>query len=141
MFSYIRYRWKLRELLKELDNIDRQFQPLIEESRGKSTETQKLISEKAQEEIFVRDLILRHSTDYLFKKASRLIIPVPYDDKFWEESFAIPGTKHLNEDGILQLKKTIREERIARSKSVVVWMSSLTGLIGAATGLLAVLMS
>ena len=141
MLAYFKYRWKLRNHLKELDEIESRFQPRLDQAQGDSKETQCIINEKTKEIIIVRDLILRLGTDYLYKKAAKKLLPTPFDDKFWEDSFAIPCTKHLNEEGLLELRKTLREERHARSQSIVVWVSAFTGLIGAATGLAAVLLS
>ena len=141
MLDYLKYRWKLRSYLIEQQEIEARYQPRLDKARGNSEETQRINHEKTQEIIIVRDLILRLGTEYLYKKAAKRILPTPFADEFWEDSFAIPGTKHLNEEGLLELRKTLREERQARSRSIVMWVSALTGLIGAATGLAAVLLS
>ena len=72
-----------------------------------------------------------------------MIIPVPdyHDASKWEESDQLGG-KHLTSLGVKELRSDIRKERVERLQSLqafLFWIPSLIGLIGAITGLVAIL--
>ena len=83
----------------------------------------------------------------LLHRARSLLVPVPSRDggesglPYWEEGQF--GTKHLSRVGIARIRAAIREEEKARREARahwVIWVSALTGLVGAATGLLAIIL-
>lgn len=87
-------------------------------------------------------------TRKLLRQARRLRVPVPLrynDDKsesdHWYEGHYTGGW-YLTYKGFAALREEIRRERKARHDARsqwVVWLSALTGVIGAATGLVALL--
>jgi len=87
-------------------------------------------------------------TRKLLAKARRLRVPVPHrhnEDKteadHWYEGH-YTGRWYLTSSGISALREEIRRELKARHEGRahwVVWLSALTGLIGAITGLVALL--
>jgi hypothetical protein len=89
-----------------------------------------------------------HLTKTLLSQARRLHVPVPHrynEDKtesdHWYEGH-YTGRWHLTPRGVAALREEIRRELKARHEGRaqwVVWLSALTGVIGAITGLVALL--
>ena len=88
-----------------------------------------------------------HVTTALLRKARRLRVPIPHArnddgskaDQWYEGSQT--GRLYLTDAGIKAIREEIRRELKARHEGrtqLVVWMSALTGVIGAITGLIAV---
>jgi len=86
------------------------------------------------------DEIMELNTRYLYSKAQKLLLPVPdYDDvTMWEES-NITGRRNLTNKGITTLRSAIRTEHHERRRGALTWVAALTGLIGALSGLVAVI--
>lgn len=87
-------------------------------------------------------------TRQLLRKARHLRIPIPLNnddgdaksDRWYEGSQT--GGLYLTVNGIRELREEIRHELKARHEhraQFVVWLSAITGIIGAVTGLVAVL--
>lgn len=87
-------------------------------------------------------------TNALLRKARKLRVPIPHkkdeageESEYWYQGHYTGGW-YLTNNGISALRKEIRGEIKARHESRskwVVWVSALTGVIGAITGLVAVL--
>lgn len=83
----------------------------------------------------------------LVNKAIRLRLPVPerpygegvYENENWHRAPYV-GEWYLKPEGIRKLRAEIRAERKARSEQLGLWLTLLIGLIGAATGLMAVIL-
>lgn len=89
-----------------------------------------------------------HYTRGLVREARRLRVPIPHvqNDDGGESDDWYFGSQTarwcLTVAGIRSLRDEIRRERAARHESwarLVVWVSALTGIVGAITGLIAVL--
>lgn len=88
-------------------------------------------------------------TRRLLHRAKSLLVSVPSRDggeleggPYWEQGQAL-GTWYLTRNGIARIRAAIREEEKARREARahwVIWVSALTGLVGAATGLLAIIL-
>lgn len=86
-------------------------------------------------------------TKQLRRKAKRLRVPVPHTrsadgniSEHWYEGSQLGGW-HLTDVGIRALREEIRKEQKARNESraqLTVWLSAITGVIGAITGLVAI---
>ena len=87
-------------------------------------------------------------TSSLLQKARRLRVPIPYsrnadgtESDLWYEGRQTGG-RYLSSAGIRHLRHEIRQELKDRHESRshhLVWLTALTGIIGSATGLIAVL--
>lgn len=88
-------------------------------------------------------------TRYLTRQARRLHVPVPKyanddgtESEYWYEG-SLTHYRMLTTEGVSRLRDEIRREKKARHEAKAVWipwLSALTGAIGAATGLVALLM-
>jgi hypothetical protein len=78
-------------------------------------------------------------TRYLIAKAEKMSLPTPSrteGDGLWESTY----TPYLTNKGITEVRKTIREEQKQRLELVSHWAAIIIGVIGAITGLIAVIM-
>jgi hypothetical protein len=86
-------------------------------------------------------------TERLVKEARRLRVPVPHrfnedgtESEHWEQGRYF-GRAYLTRRGISALREEIRKERKARHEARshwIAWLSAVTGIVGAATGFIAV---
>lgn len=89
-------------------------------------------------------------TNHLLDQARRLRVPIPHrcdpdntESNHWYEGH-YTGQWYLTSLGVSALRSEIRQEQKAKHEiraQWIVWLSGLTGLVGAATGLIALLLS
>src|ERR1700730_12960560 len=102
---------------------------------------------------FADDLQINHDrigilqTEYLTSLAEKRLISVPEGslplDKCGNDKWRTAkqgGILYLNSDGIRELHVAIRADRRERLELIRSWLTSLTGLIGAIIGLLAIIL-
>ncbi|MHB0925360.1 MAG: hypothetical protein ACYC1F_02500 [Gallionellaceae bacterium] len=87
-------------------------------------------------------------TRYLIRQSQRLHVPLPRyrnddgsESEHWREG-SLTYYRMLTTEGVAKLRDEIRREKKARHESKAVWipwLSAITGAIGAATGLVALL--
>jgi hypothetical protein len=132
MLEYLKYRWHLRKLLGERQAINaRIIPPTVGEEYVP-------LQEEHDELELVEHRIYRLTSDYYWEKAFRHGVPVPSGQEYWEASRAFPGTDHLNRAGLSVLKVAFHDQRKRQLEVVSILLAGATGLVGAATGLLAV---
>ena len=135
MVNYISYRRELARLQKaRRDVLKNSPKPVAgqEYEADFSAEMDRTLAEHR---------IYRLVSDHHYEKAFQYGVPVPSGEEYWEDSEAYPGTSHLNRKGLSQLRASVHEEQKRRLEHFSVWIAGLTGLVGAATGLIAVLAS
>lgn len=138
MLRAIKYRWKLRKLEKECSRI---HQIYSKHRKGLSgNELEQLNAEESSEVWPVFEEIDQLKSRCFYQIAHRLMVPLPdeKDKELWQEQSYGWG-RVLTSKGIWELKKLIRQEKRERREGFIVWLASLTGIIGAITGLAAVL--
>ncbi|MHA7833252.1 MAG: hypothetical protein ACX94A_02095 [Algiphilus sp.] len=133
MREYISYRRKLAALQKARREVVARA-PMPKEGE----EYEGDLSSEMEREI-AEHKIYRLISDYYYERAFKYGVPVPSSDEFWEHSVAYPGTSHLNRAGLTMLRASIHEEQKRLLEHFSVWVAGLTGLVGAVTGLVAVL--
>lgn len=156
----IRDKWSRsvskEELLnRELSDLDRQYGSLIKEAKsaGKWQEIEGLESQKwFEQEPYIADL-RRLETERWRSDAREFHVPVPEikdePDENWNRmTVQMDGTNcwYLTETAkshiwtlIRERKKDLREERLAYISALGSVITALTGLLGAAIGILAIL--
>ncbi|WP_448479471.1 hypothetical protein [Pseudoxanthomonas mexicana] len=134
MLEYLKYRWHLRKLLRERQAINgRIVPPAIGEEYVP-------LQDEHDELELVEHRIYRLTSDYYWEKAFRHGVPVPSGEANWESSKAFPGTEHLSRVGLNALKVAFHDQRKRTLEIVSIVLAGATGLIGATTGLLAVVL-
>ena len=78
-------------------------------------------------------------TRSLVRRAHLLNVPIPPRDQrgMWEQDMA--GRWYLSDGGIYQVRTLTRGEEKERREAKLVWVAPLTGLLGAAAGLTALI--
>jgi hypothetical protein len=138
MISYLKYRLALGKLFRARRTVTKAFE---EELKKSGPEARERISSQEQFELSeIEDSVHRLETDKLWEEAKKLLVPIPrHDDEgMWEESKFF-GRYHLTVKGVNKLRSDIRAERRSRVEFFLSWSALLIGIIGALTGLIAVL--
>lgn len=141
--SYLSYWIKLYSLNRKRQKVSKDVSKLVEEARKKGGAIK--AEEVYQIESFdlqkVDDEIQEAVTRYVVYKANKRFLPVPSHSEeggIWEES-NMTGRYHLTDKGITEIRKMIRSDIKERIEVVSPYMSLLIGLIGAITGLVALI--
>ncbi len=138
MFEVIKYRCNLRKLYNECNETENNFE---KNKKGLSGEQLELLRAEVSSEIWpVFEKIDALKTNRFRQIADRLMVPMPEskDKELWKELHYARG-RALTDKGIWELKKLIRQEKRERREGFIVWLAVLTGIIGAATGMIAVI--
>lgn len=140
MFEVIKYRWELRKLEKECDRIQDAYAKLKKNAKG--DEHERLHWEEGSEVVPLLEKIDTLKTRRFCQIAERLMVPLPEskDKELWKELNYIGERRALTDKGFWELKRLIRQEERERREGFIVWLAALTGIIGAITGLVAVIM-
>lgn len=104
--------------------------------RGKNSTP--FFSDESEREI-VEHKIYRLVSDHYWEKAFKSGVAVPSGKEYWEESQAYPGTSHLNREGLSLLRASLYEMQKRKLEFFSLLVAGMTGLVGAITGLAAVL--
>jgi hypothetical protein len=104
-------------------------------------EVEKLAQQIEMESDFLKQEAHYLHEEYLWRDAARLMIPFPdpKDDENWEKSEFNPLGRHMSRKALNSMRAAVRAERKARMELLVMWLPSVVGIIGALTGLAAVL--
>jgi hypothetical protein len=109
---------------------------------GAPREDREKLEKSAASEIgSITDSLHNLHYDYLWNQAARLMIPIPdpRDTDNWEDSEFGPFGRRPRKKAINELRAAVRAEKKARMDLLVIWLPSVIGIIGALTGLAAVL--
>ncbi|MCX5635356.1 MAG: hypothetical protein NTW55_05930 [Planctomycetota bacterium] len=138
MFEVIKYRMQLQKLERQCNKIKKGY---LKDRKGLSGDKlEELDSEEYSEVIPILGEIATIKTQRFCQIANRLMIPLPdiQDKELWEDNPYV-RTRTLSAKGFSELRKSIRQEKKEIREGFVVWLAALTGVIGAITGLAAVL--
>lgn len=133
--------WRLE---REHKKLEKKFRPLLVEAKKKkdADKYELLLYEWLSEKELIEDAFNSLASWSLIRKAGKLNLPIPphSDGEMWQPS---PTTRIpcLTAKGRNELRTLIRKEKRARYEEWATWIPLLIGLIGAVTGLLAVLLS
>jgi hypothetical protein len=93
------------------------------------------------EHLLADDEMIRLTSSYYLRLANRMLIPTPEfktEGGAWMESQQT-GLYHLTPQALHELRATIRAEQKARREEWTVWFVLATGVIGALSGLIAII--
>jgi hypothetical protein len=103
-----------------------------------------IIAERSHEDEIIQIDIDLLTTRHLLKVARRLMISVAElsdESLYWKKDHDFLSSFSLSREGIKYLRKEIREELKHRRESTSHWFALLIGLVGATTGLLAIILN
>lgn len=136
----------------QLDRINGHYRKLVEEARRKhragSDEVEALRSKWFFEGGMLKEELEAIATNKLRKQAYRLKVPFPsppygsdeFETEDWERGSTF-GEWFLKPSGYMKVRAVIRSEQKERREALLAWIIPMTGLIGAITGLIAVLLT
>jgi len=144
MIEYIKYYLNLTKLFKNKERIRVEYTNDIRRAKkeGKSKDSVEAMKHQLYFEIQVIDEeISILVTNYLIRKANRRFIPIPSHDEFgiWEQCDNISNRYVLTNLGISNLRSSIRIEQKEQNEMILTILAALTGIIGAATGFVSIL--
>lgn len=153
MLDYITYKYKVWRLQNSLDKNEKWYarERKKAKQRGESAEEiGSLVSEEMHFETEIQVDLMLARTRYIRRVAAKLFIPEPpFDPKAgtdWTYAEDDSRRAHLTLDGQRRLEAQIRQEKAARSERLLRWMpqiigmvTALTGVMGAAIGLISIL--
>ncbi len=146
-------RWKLRCYERKLERISKR-QDLYQDSeeyKKTSGEARQMIDQELGSELGeAYDPIEHFKTQQALREANRFGIPIPRfrsdndeNAKYWEDGWCGERHHHLSDEGYQKIRSERRAERKARREDRLLWwlplLSTVAGIIGAASGFLAVL--
>ena len=137
------FRYKLFLLRREQKKLDAQARRVVAE--GKKKKDERLAGEWFTEHGWEFDVIRLQVgslvTQRLLREAENLFLPTPErsDEQMWDKDSEYIGGGVLSPKGMTELRSAIRKERRERREICERWVVILIGLIGALTGLIAVL--
>jgi hypothetical protein len=144
MISTIKYRWRLNRLSRKIALERKHYNKAIDEAksrRAKQQEIALLESEFFSSYDEYREEIENLITQRLIRKARRLMLPIPShnDENMWGRC-QFSNHYILTEKGITELRAIIRREQKETREMYLPWVAVLFGLVGAITGLLAIIL-
>ena len=142
--NWLSFRKSLRKLKHERDKENDSLSRLIEDARkkGGAEAANETYQAESVDLNIIDDEIANLITQRLIFKAKRMLLPIPpVTDKegLWEWSHYI-NRWSLTTKGIAEIRSLIRQERKEKLELVSHWATMLIGIIGAITGLIAVIM-
>jgi hypothetical protein len=143
MIDYMKYKRELAKLFKRKERVRSLYTDKIQKARteGKSPDDiNSLETESLHEDWTIDEEISILVTNYLIKKANRSFIPIPSHDEdgMWKKCNEIHNRYVLTSKGVSMLRTSMRLEMKEQYEMVLSLLTILIGIIGAATGLVAV---
>lgn len=139
--NYWSYRVELYTLNRRRYRINKSIHKLVEQARttGGEREAQEV---RAVEGYYLDEIdheILDLMTRYLVGKARNRFLDVPaFNEDLWEHC-GFTGDYHLTDHGLRELFKVIRTDTKERTEIWTKWAAILIAVLGAVTGLVAVI--
>lgn len=140
MINEIKTRLRLHHLFNEKEKIAKNYH-MDKNKISSPNEKGAALAEASFQNDLVQDEIDTLITRHLTRRASRLFVPVPDPSEalMWRPNEYSLGSV-LTNHGIVELRRRIREETEASRTLFITILTSLTGIIGALTGLVAIFM-
>jgi hypothetical protein len=137
MIEYLRLQMKIWRLERAYAAEEKGTEKAVEraKARGAFGEIEGILG--GNHSFIHRRKIREAQSDYLLSEADRLIVPVPdwNNPEMWDDD---GERRHLSREGLKQLRSDIRAEKKARAERLLIWVPAVVGIIGALTGLAAI---
>ena len=145
MIEYLKYRLVLTKLFRQKVKLRATFKEDILRARKQGKSRDDIMSLESQawfEEQMVNEEISIIVTDYLIRRAKQHFMPIPSRDEtsMWEQCNKISNRYVLTDTGIFKLRSDMRLEQKERIDVLLTLLAAFTGIVGALTGLAAVLL-
>jgi 5-formyltetrahydrofolate cyclo-ligase len=144
MLDYPKFKLKLNNIYKKQRKHIKEYQDIINKARKEKQTAEQIEILKSEDYFGYREyeeeinlLITRN----LLRKANKLMIPIPRhsDEEMWERC-QYDSSYFLTRKGMSELRALIRQEKRENMALYLPWITALIGIIGAITGLMAVIL-
>lgn len=144
MFEGTKFNFRLLRLQRQRSKVKAFYNKANIEARKKGESPQGLEGiwqEERMELVLIDDDISHLISQRLLSLAEKYLLPRPeYKEKDkWIESKVNPNSYRLSPIAILELRSAVRKEQKERYERIFMWLAALTGIIGAISGLVAVI--
>lgn len=141
--NFISYKYQLNKLNRERKREGKKLWPKVKEAekKGGHEAGNEVYQSESFDYIYVEERIDLLKTLYLRGIGNKMSLPIPEmnsNEGYWETGHVTPEWRLTNK-GITEIRRLIRKERKERLELFTLWASLLIGVIGALTGLAAVL--
>ena len=143
MIRELKLHWKLQKLFSEQEALHKKYDLLIitaRKDKSSQNELASIYSEAGFESGLLTDSIDSMVTRFWIREAQRKFVPIPdrKEGEFWKQS-EIDEEWQLTSKGISAIRAAVRDE-VKHSREIWAILGAvITGAIGAATGLIAIL--
>lgn len=150
--NWVSYKIALHKLNSRRKKTKEKYSKEIEETRktGNRDKIEEVKYYASSELGMLDDEISELITDRLISRAQKLYVPIPKkpipeagevrpENEHWEQNEL--GNWHLKTKGIAEIRNLIRQEEKESREKIAFWISIIFGLIGAFTGLIAIIKS
>jgi hypothetical protein len=144
MLSWVKFRWQQHKIERWMDRISSAHKEAEQKARAQSAtadEIHDLGHQYDLEHLLADDEMIRLTSSYYLRLANRMLIPLPEfktEGGAWVESVPT-GRYHLTPQALHDLRATIRAEKKARREELTAWLAMIIGVIGALSGLIAII--
>jgi hypothetical protein len=143
MRYWLKFHRDQRRLRHWLADIDQRHDEAVVKLKNASAEQLRDLGwEFHTERCIAQEELSRVMSARIVTEARRLFIPVPEfktENGAWIESEFPPGRRLLSIQAMSELRSAIRREKKERHEGWLLWLAAITGLVGALTGLAAVI--
>jgi hypothetical protein len=136
MFDELRYRWALREHLRQHKAMNRSFNEMPEDDMENVTDEPRYKYTMFRELQYREFIISKFRSKYLVEQAFRFHVPVPQDEASWEQGARTDET-YLTAAAAQKLRADIRAEQKADWDYWAARVTLALALIGSIFGVLA----
>lgn len=141
MFGHASFRWKLWRIEASQSRTVKAYEAATAKAKAEgktAAELEAISQDEYHEWRFGEDEKADLRSRYLLHQANRLLLPIPMDGAAWESTQL--SRRCLTRAAQRELLVAIRSEQKDRSEIARLWLVGATGLIGALTGLVALLL-
>ena len=143
MIDDILFRRRLRKLRKENELSESNLFKKVKEAEKNNMELYyELLSDLSSEREVNDDKIKTIIHQYIYEQAEKYLIPIPeYNEKSpdWEKSKIFSSKVRLTEAALARINAEIKKSKKDIYNNILLFVTAMTGLIGALTGLFAML--
>ena len=144
MLDYIQYISELKSLHRIKNKIRKAYDLDLKNAYSKKLPSNKIESIKFSEyheTQMIEEEISLLVTDYWKKISDKHFLPMPENKDMWYQCDIMSNRSVLTKKGITQIRSDFEKYKESKRKFPLTFLSALTGLIGALTGLIAIIVS
>ena len=133
--------WKVRRRLESVEKVRRESMDAAHKQQQSEDELASLFSSMSLDVDEANDEFRVLMTRKLVHEARSRLLPTPpreEDSDMWERG-PFNGQWYLTNKGMTAVKQSLREDRVGQREPIITWGGLILGLIGAISGLAAIL--